>query len=382
MSDMSLVDSVISDILPSSKYEQFDYGIDISEQQKQTLIENAKNANVGKNACLEIMVSLYGKAIKDANEIYGNKRNGKYEEYVSICLELSISTAKRILKCYEEIHNHPNKVLYDKNGEEKNLIDLGAHKLRAISSLPEDVKEKVYDNSAELFDMNVKEVNQLVKKVKETGEYNEDLLNEIRQKDDKIKTKEAETKQLQQEKEQKDQEIAELKAKLQKIEEAQPVAQVEPEVVEKIIEVEVEKVVKKEVIPDEIQEELKELRAEKKRLEQETAEKTEYIKQQDEKLQEKEDSLNNLKINKNTNQTENLNVIDIGILFTIIKDFLTRASSYTLLKGQYEDIPPKTKKTLKDAIKSVEDWCILMEQAVNSDFQNVGNNIIIESEND
>lgn len=139
---------------------------------------------------------------------------------------------------------------------------------------------------------------------------------------------------------------------------------------------------KKEVIPDEIQEELKELRAEKKRLEQETAEKTEYIKQQDEKLQEKEDSLNNLKINKNTNQTENLNVIDIGILFTIIKDFLTRASSYTLLKGQYEDIPPKTKKTLEDAIKSVEDWCILMEQAVNSDFQNVGNNIIIESEND
>lgn len=365
VNEMALT-SQIADNLPRIDFDYSQY-----DEETVNVMQDAENIMQVSGANVKM---IWGEQLNRVREqlVTKNSYDGKCFEDWFIALNLRKNFV------YDTISYYKARVV----GANSCLLDgLSDSKISAIGKLPENLQKDVLEK-APIKDMTVDDVRTLTRQVKKTGEYNEDLLNEIRQKDDKIKTKEAETKQLQQEKEQKNQEIAELKAKLQKMEEekVQSVAQVEPEVVEKIVEV--EKVVEKEVIPDEIQEELKELRAEKKRLEQETAEKTEYIKQQDEKLQEKEDSLNNLKINKNTNQTENLNVIDIGILFTIIKDFLTRASSYTLLKGQYEDIPPKTKKTLEDAIKSVEDWCILMEQAVNSDFQNVGNNIIIESEND
>lgn len=376
--NVSLVDSVMNDILPSNKYEQFDYGDEITNEQRQILIEDAKNAAIGRNACLEIMVSLYGKAIKHANEFYGHKKTGKYHEYVTVVLELSISTATRILKCYEEYHSHPNKKLYDKEGNERGILDLGAHKVRAISSLPENIKEQVYENSSELFEMNVKEVNEFVKKVKETGEYNEDLLNEIRQKDDKIKTKEAEAQQLQEEKDKKDQEIAELKAKLQEMEENfQPVEKVEPEVVEKIVEVEKVVEVEKEVVPEDIKEELETLR----KIAKERNEIPEHIKNElfslREQVAEKDALLNDAKdtveaIATATNSKFGTQKVDWNLLGDIVSHFLGGASEYSYMETAYKEESIQKKNYVKTQVDKIEKWVLQMKQMMNESLT-IGN---------
>lgn len=361
--NISLAEAVINDILPSNKYEQFDYGNCITNEQKQILIEDAKNAAVGRNACLEIMVSLYGRAIKHANDFYGKNGYGFYQNYVKVCLELSISTAKRILKCYEEVYNHPDKVLYDNNGNEKKILDLGAHKVRAISSLPEDIKEEIYDNAAPLFDMNVKEVNNLVKQVKESGEYSPDLIEQVKQKDDKIKTTEAKTEQLQKEKEQKDQEIAELKAKLQKMEEekAQPVENSEPEVVEKIIEV--EKVVEKEVIPDYVQNELDRLREE--------------VADKDSRLKSAKNTLEAIATQQNSKLGNDS--IDWEPLGANVKYFLNGVGEFAYMAEAYKNESNSNKKYIQTQVDKVEKWIIQMKQMMNESIVTIGNVIYTDA---
>lgn len=356
--NISLAEAVINDILPSNKYEQFDYGNCITNEQKQILIEDAKNAAVGRNACLEIMVSLYGRAIKHANDFYGKNGYGFYQNYVKVCLELSISTAKRILKCYEEVYNHPDKVLYDNNGNEKKILDLGAHKVRAISSLPEDIKEEIYDNAAPLFDMNVKEVNNLVKQVKESGEYSPDLIEQVKQKDDKIKTTEAKTKQLQQEKEQKDQEIAELKAKLQKMEEekVQPVGSSEPEVVEKIVEV--EKVVEKEVVPDYINQEIEQ--------------KEELIEKLTNQVEGLNDALSLFKNQEKLVKEEAFKDNDWDKLCSEIGNFVRKSAQYTFLETDYINLDSMYQKRVLNSLNKIENWLLKMKQITNQNLT-IGN---------
>ena len=137
-----------------------------------------------------------------------------------------------------------------------------------------------------------------------------------------------------------------------------------------------------EVIPDEIRQELEALREENEVLGNDNKDKADYIRQQQEEIFEQRKALEHLTIEQKIYETQQTNIIDIGLLLTNIKEFIDRVSSYTFLKGQYEDVPPKTKKTLFNAINQIKDWCMLMEQAINSDFSNVGNNIIIENEED
>lgn len=260
------------------------------------------------------------------------------------------------------------------------IENIGVHKLSYMNKLSDEQFTDIMKSKA-ATKINVDQFRQLTNKVKEKGEYSEDLLNEIRQKDDKIKTKEAETIQLQQEKEQKDQEIAELKAKLQKMEEekVQPVGNSEPEVVEKIVEV--EKVVEKEVIPDEIQEELEDLRLQKKMLEKDNEDKASFIEEQNGKILEQRQKISSLQIN-DTVPDDKLPEMQLASLLKFIDTFLRDTSGYTLLKGKYDDISVKSKNILMQSISRVEDWCLLMKQAVNNDHYNVGNNIIIENMED
>ena len=260
------------------------------------------------------------------------------------------------------------------------ILTLSDSKISAIGKLTEEQQKEVL-GKAPLENMSVNEVRKLVTEVKETGEYSEELLNEIRQKDDKIKTKEAETKQLQQEKEQKDQEIAELRSKLKELEETkvQPVAQPEPQVVEKIVEV--EKVVEKEVVPKEIEEELKALKIENDALIKDNKDKASFIEGQNSTIIEQRQKIDNLKIDDSIPE-DTIPAMKLGSLLSFIDCFLRDTSGFTLLKGQFSEISDKSKQTLLNSIDRVEDWCLLMKQAISNDKNMLGNNIIIESEND
>lgn len=380
--NVSLTDAIMTDILPKDIFQDFDFG-NISEEDKQTLIQNAEDANIGTRACLEITVTLYGKAFSFANKLYSHNQNGIYQNYVR-ALGFSISTAKRILKCYEEYHNRPNKVLYDKNGNERGFFELGAHKIRAISSLPERIKEQVYEDSANIFDLNVKQVDALVRKAKETGDYSEELVEEIRKKDEKIANSEQQQKQLQQEKEQKDNEIAELKAKIQELEQikVQPVEKVEPEIVEKIVEV--EKVVEKEVIPEKLKAELetyKKLAQENKNNipdyvldELDTLRKT--VSEQDEKLKDAKRTVEAIATQQNSKfGTQN---IDWSLLGNVVNSFLSKSSEYTYMKEAFSNESGKNKSFVKSQVDRIENWVVDMKRMMNVDLT-IGNAIYIEN---
>ena len=376
MENLSLTESIIGDMI---QQETFDYE-DTPEDIKMELIQGVKDSKKIRSACLEVIVATDGRILKIANEAWAKKGTGIYRRFVENEMGYSIPTAKRILNLYEMQQKFPDLKLYSQNGEEKTLFDLGTHKISSIKALPEDIQEKVL-TSAPLIDMNTKQVEKLAKKIKETGDYSEELIEEIREKDKKIADSEQKQKQLQQEKEQKEIEIAELKAKIQELEQikVQPVEKVEPEVVEKIVEV--EKVVEKEVIPNSIKEELEMLRNENKVLIKDNKDKASFIEGQNNTIIEQRQKINNLKIDDSIPE-DSLPAMKLGSLLSFIDCFLRDTSGFTLLKGQFSEMSNKSKQTLLNSIGRIEDWCILMKQAVNDDKEMLGNNIIIESEND
>lgn len=350
MEEVSLTDAIISDALPK---DYFDYG-DTPKQDAIRLEQEANDAEVVKNACLEIMIKAYGRPIQDAQNVWAKNGYGMYEKYVTQRLKLSISTAKRILKAYELTQEFPDKKIYSLNGEEKNLTDLGLHKMRSIMSLPENVREDILD-SAPLLDLNHFQVEELVKKAKKTGEYNEELLKEVQQKNQVIKiSKEQQEKQQQT--------IQELQAKIQALEnkEMQPVAQIEPQVVEKIVEV--EKVVEKEVVPEIIQNELDRLR---------------------EEIAEKDDRLNSAKITLEaiaTQQNSKFGIaeVDWKPLSTVVNHFLKSAGEFTYLKEAFKETPSQGKSYVKTQVDRIEQWVIEMKRMMNSDLV-IGSTIFVES---
>ena len=376
MENLSLTESIIGDMI---QQETFDYE-DTPEDIKMELIQGVKDSKKIRSACFEVIVATDGRILKIANEAWAKKGTGIYRRFVENEMGYSIPTAKRILNLYEMQQKFPDLKLYSQNGEEKTLFDLGTHKISSIKALPEDIQEKVL-TSAPLIDMNTKQVEKLAKKIKETGDYSEELIEEIREKDKKIADSEQKQKQLQQEKEQKEIEIAELKAKIQELEQikVQPVEKVEPEVVEKIVEV--EKVVEKEVIPNSIKEELEMLRNENKVLIKDNKDKASFIEGQNNTIIEQRQKINNLKIDDSIPE-DSLPAMKLGSLLSFIDCFLRDTSGFTLLKGQFSEMSNKSKQTLLNSIGRIEDWCILMKQAVNDDKEMLGNNIIIESEND
>ena len=376
MENLSLTESIIGDMI---QQETFDYE-DTPEDIKMELIQGVKDSKKIRSACFEVIVATDGRILKIANEAWAKKGTGIYRRFVENEMGYSIPTAKRILNLYEMQQKFPDLKLYSQNGEEKTLFDLGTHKISSIKALPEDIQEKVL-TSAPLIDMNTKQVEKLAKKIKETGDYSEELIEEIREKDKKIADSEQKQKQLQQEKEQKEIEIAELKAKIQDLEQikVQPVEKVEPEVVEKIVEV--EKVVEKEVIPNSIKEELEMLRNENKVLIKDNKDKASFIEGQNNTIIEQRQKINNLKIDDSIPE-DSLPAMKLGSLLSFIDCFLRDTSGFTLLKGQFSEMSNKSKQTLLNSIGRIEDWCILMKQAVNDDKEMLGNNIIIESEND
>ena len=142
-----------------------------------------------------------------------------------------------------------------------------------------------------------------------------------------------------------------------------------------------EKVVEKEVIPNSIKEELEMLRNENKVLIKDNKDKASFIEGQNNTIIEQRQKINNLKIDDSIPE-DSLPAMKLGSLLSFIDCFLRDTSGFTLLKGQFSEMSNKSKQTLLNSIGRIEDWCILMKQAVNDDKEMLGNNIIIESEND
>ena len=339
----------------------FDYS-DVTPEDKDTLVRiKLRKGVIIHNTIVEI-----GGDLKEAQAIYSHNGSGKFMRWVEEEYGMSFTTADRYMRAYDVlVQNDSGKIL--SLGVATNLQQLGVQKLSSLSKLTPEQQQQVIEN-APLEEMNKKQVEELTKRVKETQEYSDELVEEIKKKDQKNKEQQK----------QKDKEIESLKAKVQELE-SKKEQSVEPEVVEKIVEV--EKVVEKEVIPESVQSELDELKAEKERLEKENSEKTDFINEQRKEINKHKEAWDSLNLEKEVWQESKSIDINFGALLAFIRNFLDCTAGYTFLKGQYQDISEKNRKTLLNAINRVEDWCLLMRQAVNGDFDHLGKNIIVESEN-
>lgn len=297
--------ALIEHITEEVEESNFDYS-DVTDEERERLLE----IKMRKGTIIYSFLLTVGKDLSEAQKIYSKNGNGKFSKWVEEEYGIARTTAFNYIKAYEVWNNCSLEGTIDIT----KIENLGIKKMVALSKLSEEQQKEVIENTP-LEDFNVKQVEELTKRIKELESSKN-----------------------------------------------------EPRIVE--------------VIPNEIKQELEELRAENKILVDDNEDKADFIMQQNEELIEQRIALENLKIENKVYETEQTNIIDIGVLLMYIKDFLKGASSYTLLKGQYENIPPKTKKTLFNAINQVKDWCMLMEQAIKSDFRNVGNNIIIENEED
>ena len=67
------------------------------------------------------------------------------------------------------------------------------------------------------------------------------------------------------------------------------------------------------------------------------------------------------------------------LLFNI-RDFLSKNSQYTYLKEDLQNIPSKKKKFVEASVKSIKEWAMLMEQALENRQDVVGNIIFGEGE--
>lgn len=297
---------------------------------------------------------IFGERLAGVQEKLANNKTGEFEKWYT-----ALGLKKQ--RVYDYINYYS---ILSARADNIQLQSLPYTKIAQLSGITKEQQEDIIEN-APLNEMTKEEIKELKKQVKSAGEYSDELLEQVKQKDKKLQEQEENQNQ-------KDQQIQELQQKIQQLEneKVQPVEQVETQVIEKIVEV--EKIVEKEVIPSEVEEELKELRAEKKRLEEETAEKTNYIKQQAEEINEANQTLKNLKADNEEIQSDFDKTIDIGILFSRIKQFLDTTSSYTLLRSQYANLSEKNKKTLYEAVYSVKEWCNSMEEALST--------TIIESE--
>lgn len=128
----------------------------------------------------------------------------------------------------------------------------------------------------------------------------------------------------------------------------------------------IEKEIVKEVIPEN-------LILEKQALEKEL----ETLRKRAEKA---ENTVSRLKLDKEINQDKVYTNVKLDNLLVNIKDFLNNASKYTYLKDELQKIPTQNKKILESKIQEVDNWVILMKQALNNEQNIVGNVIFGEGE--
>ncbi len=261
-----------------------------------------------------------------------NLQHGQFLNWLENKVEFSRYTANRFMKIATEFSNVSA------------VQHLGSKKLFLLAGLDEkDRQEVMKENKVE--DMTTRELEQVIKEKKEIKkqleaerDYSNELQEAIKEKEEKIKT---------------------LQSKIEKI-----------QIPEKEI---IEKEVVKEVVPEHL---LREKEILKQEIEQQ--------KQQLEKLQKRaekaEGTLKSIRLEDNLEKDAVFDTAKLDMLLFNIRDFLSKNSQYTYLKEDLQNIPSKKKKFVEASVKSIKEWAMLMEQALENRQDVVGNIIFGEGE--
>lgn len=265
-------------------------------------------------------------------EVKENLPHGEFTDWLEKRIDISHRTANNFMKVATTFSNS------------QSLANLGSTKLFLLAGLEEeDRQELMEENNVE--NMTTRELEQVVKEKKEIRkqleaeqEYSEELQNAIKQKEQQIRTLENQIANIQ-----------------------------KPET--KVI----EKEVVKEVVPDSMIEEKEKLKEE---IEQQKKQLETLLK----RAEKAENTVSKLKLDKEINQEKIYSNTKLEHLLVNIKDFLDNASKYTYLKDEFQKIPIQNKKILISKVQEVDNWVILMKQALNNEQNAVGNIIFGEGE--
>lgn len=250
---------------------------------------------------------------------------GEFTKWLQERIDISHRTANNFMKVAKTFSNS------------QSLANLGSTKLFLLAGLEEeDRQEVIQENNVENMttrelEQVVKEKKEIKKQLEEEQEYSEELQQAIKEKENQIRALQNEIENIQ--------------------------------IPEKEI---VEKEVVKEVVPEN-------LILEKQALEKEL----ETLRKRAEKA---ENTLSRMKLDKEISQDKVYTNVKLDSLLVNIKDFLDNASKYTYLKSELQDIPLQNKKILENKINEVENWTILMKQALRNEENVVGNIIFGEGE--
>jgi hypothetical protein len=258
-------------------------------------------------------------------EVKENLQHGEFIKWLENKVDFSRCTANRFMKIATEFSNVSA------------VQHLGSRKLFLLAGLDEENREEVMqENNVE--EMTTRELEQVIKEKKEIKkqleaekEYSEELQEAIKEKEIQIRNLQNEIENV-----------------------SKPEVQV------------VEKEIIKEVIPEN-------LILEKQSLEDEL----ETLRKRAEKA---ENTVNRLKLDKEINQDKVYTNIKLDNLLINITDFLNNASKYTYLKDELQKIPSKNKRIVENKIQEIENWALLMKQALNNEQNVVGNIIFSEGE--
>lgn len=293
---------------------------DYSQLDKDTSKELQVIA-INISATTSNMKYLIGEQLNNAQELLSKNRYGCFIEWIE-SYGLKKQTAYNCINYYKTIAQN-----LDNKEKLKQLTDSKVYELAKLG--PQQQKE-ILDN-INLKDMSVKEVKELTRKLKEEQEYSNELQEAIKEKEKQINR---------------------LKTDIENIKKP------EKEIVEKEV--------IKEVIPEN-------LILEKQSLEEEL----EILRKRAEKA---ENTLSRIKLDKEISQDKVYSNAKLDNLLVNIKDFINNASKYTYLKDEFQKIPPQNKKILENKINEVENWTMLMKQALRNDENMLGNIIFGEGE--
>lgn len=263
-----------------------------------------------------------GKRLMKVKENLGH---GNFGEYLKNKVEFSRQTANRFMSIAREFSNCSA------------MSNLGSTKLFFLAGLDEEDRQEVMQEN-DIEEMTTRELEQAVKEKKEIKkqleeekEYSEELQEAIKEKETQIRNLQNEIKNI-----------------------SKPEVQV------------VEKKIIKEVVPEA-------LVLEKQALEDE-------LKTLKKRAEKAENTVSRLKLDKEINQDKVYTNIKLDNLLVNITDFLNSASKYTYLKDELQKIPPQNKRIVENKIQEIENWALLMKQALNNEQNVVGNIIFSEGE--
>lgn len=261
---------------------------------------------------------LIGEKLAKAQELLSKNGYGCFSEWIE-SYGLKRRTAYNCIDYY--------KVFVQNLHKQKELEKLSDTKIYELAKLQSQQQKEVLEN-VDLESKTVQEVKELTKQIKAEQEYSNELQEAIRDKERKIQNLENEIKNVQ------------------------------PEIIEKEI--------VKEIIPTELLEE-------KEKLENE-------IKELKKRAEKAEDTIKNIRLESKIEKDHLYNSANLDELLQNVKDFLAKNSKFTYLKEDLQNIPAKKKKFIEQSVNSMEEWTMLMKQALDNRQDVVGNIIYGEGE--